>query len=399
MAFPEVPLSASSSPTSFNRPPGLVHDSTRRRGDPLRLPPLHTPSSNLNRSRSDSDDTSGVKTLEAMIHSIPLLGKIRLLGKVAGPPPLIASADSPEIVEGRKSRGPIICIDAADPETIAVITDVLKRNLQAECNVKVFSLTGLAKGEEVTMQAYLRLIYRYHELSREVTAHVTSAGMVSEKDPDLIRAARKMSTVSRQLSEVDLKTDPTEDSPEKSRGAHDSSDQEVKTNPEVADTVDVVETTGNDGRLPIALLPGWHLTQTDHFAINVPIVDSYSPVDHWQWHLTFWRGIIGADVTVAVQPAGADEANKSPPITAVSRNSAGLGPAGSTPDSARPENKNDSSTSGVKRSSTGIDIHLDDARAIILQAGEKGAVVESALRRAGFEVGEWIRGWNEREHV
>lgn len=397
LPYAEHSMGAVSTPSTVSMPSSSIYGQSRLRADSLRLPPLHTPASSHIRSRSDSDESTSTKTLEAMIHSIPLLGKIRLLGKVAGPPPLTPFPDSSLAFEQRKGRGPIICIDSADPESVTFITDVLKRNLESDCDVQVFAVQDTPE-KEVSMQSYLRLIDKFHDLSKEVLAHVASPTPLLSDG-----VARKMSNVSRQLSNVDLETveeqeeniDITTKSSHPPDQATKSRSDSMDTAKEPDDAIDLEPGESKEKRLPVALLPAWHLTQTDFFAINVPINDSYSPVDHWQWHLTFWRGIIGADATVAVQPAVADEAQTSPPVTASSNISMGLGTSGSAPESA----KSTAASTAQKKSGAGIDIRLEDSKAIILQAGERGKVVESALRRAGFEIGEWIRSWVERESM
>jgi hypothetical protein len=56
-----------------------------------------------------------------------------------------------------------------------------------------------------------------------------------------------------------------------------------------------------DGSIPIALVPHYQLTTVDASAISMPIVDSYSPLAHWQWLATLWRGCIGPDVSVVIK--------------------------------------------------------------------------------------------------
>lgn len=63
--------------------------------------------------------------------------------------------------------------------------------------------------------------------------------------------------------------------------------------------------------LPVALIPGgFSLTLSDRFASTVAITDPYSPVDHWQWMATLWRGIVGADLVIYVQGMTPDEVAK-----------------------------------------------------------------------------------------
>lgn len=79
---------------------------------------------------------------------------------------------------------------------------------------------------------------------------------------------------------------------------------------------------------------------------------------------TLWRGIVGPDVTVVVK------------------------------DAASADNKDDAGR--ALGAGTGVEVRLADARAIIVRTGDTG-VPDGALRRVGFEVGEWIRGVGERE--
>lgn len=45
----------------------------------------------------------------------------------------------------------------------------------------------------------------------------------------------------------------------------------------------------------------------------------------------------------------------------------------------------------------GVEVRLEDARAVIVRGERDGGVAEGGLRRVGFEIGEWVRGWEERE--
>ena len=64
-------------------------------------------------------------------------------------------------------------------------------------------------------------------------------------------------------------------------------------------------------RTPVALLPaGFSLTIADRHACQIPIADSYLPVDHWQWVATLWRGIVGPDLVVYVKPCSEEELSR-----------------------------------------------------------------------------------------
>lgn len=108
-------------------------------------------------------------------------------------------------------------------------------------------------------------------------------------------------------------------------------------------------------------------------------------MDHWQWGATLWRNVIGADVTVAVQAATvpAEEAA----LSAKTGASAGGGEVGS--------HKAEGGRKG--KDGGGVEVRLEDARAVVVRGAEGGGVLEGGLRRVGFEIGEWVRGWEDRE--
>lgn len=54
---------------------------------------------------------------------------------------------------------------------------------------------------------------------------------------------------------------------------------------------------------------------------------------------------------------------------------------------------------GGSGSGGAVEVRLEDARAVIVRGEREGGVGEGGLRRVGFEIGEWVRGWEERERV
>lgn len=77
-----------------------------------------------------------------------------------------------------------------------------------------------------------------------------------------------------------------------------------------------------------------------------------------------WRGIVGPDVTVAVEQEGSVEHK--------GQQAKGKGNAGAA--------------------AGDVDVRLEDSRAVVVRVERGGKVGEGALRRVGFEIGEWVRG-------
>lgn len=166
--------------------------------------------------------------------------------------------------------------------------------------------------------------------------------------------------------------------------------------------------------MPIAIVPGWQVTWSDWFASRVEIRDAYSPMDHWQWGATLWRNVVGADVTVAVQAAAAtagvgsnvaaqDAASVLSPdkvsssISSSSSASAALMMKGGEGRGHEKGRNGGSGGGGGVGVGGGVEVRLEDARAVIVRGERDGGVAEGGLRRVGFEIGEWVRGWEEKE--
>ncbi|KAL3960163.1 hypothetical protein ACCO45_005280 [Purpureocillium lilacinum] len=65
---------------------------------------------------------------------------------------------------------------------------------------------------------------------------------------------------------------------------------------------------GSTVRMPVALArDGFSLTVSDRYACTMPIQDTYSPLDHWQWMASLWRGTVCPDLVVHVMPAEDEE--------------------------------------------------------------------------------------------
>lgn len=110
---------------------------------------------------------------------------------------------------------------------------------------------------------------------------------------------------------------------------------------------------------------------------------------------------MGADVTVAVQaPLPVN-------VNVVNNNNNGAPDSSSSGVLASPDKPKEATgglglrdaggTRGGSGAGSGVEVRLEDARAVIVRGEREGGVGEGGLRRVGFEIGEWVRGWEERE--
>ena len=311
---------------------------------PLAAPPrsTHNTSSSQDSSltlpplktNSVSDTSSQAKSVEAMIMSIPPINKIKILAKITpqlAPP---GPASPPHAI-----RGVIIAVDGADHEAVdmvvAHVEDILSEDENHKLRVWDSPTLESAENGETSLADYLGVITHWHSISKELTKYITTI-----PSPPSARPISPKTQASATVEEDNTDT----------------------SNP---DTSGPASTTASAPHFPIAVIPGYQLTLTDLAASTIPIADAYAPVDHWQWMATLWRGMVGPDVTIVVRPA----------------NSLHEGGSANGNSSPREETHNGG----------GVEVRLKDARTIQLLCPNVGKVGESALRRMGFELGEYIR--------
>lgn len=103
---------------------------------------------------------------------------------------------------------------------------------------------------------------------------------------------------------------------------------------------------------PVVILPTYQLRASDVYTSRIPIQDAYSPTDHWQWMATLWRGTVGPDLTIYINSSEAKEGSPGGKLVEVN----------------------------------------EEVRFLTVRKEKGSKFEEAALRRVGFEVGEWVRG-------
>ena len=235
-----------------------------------------------------------------------------------------------------------------------------------------------------TFQSYLRLVDEYHTLSAQVVAHITGTTTVTiipegDRSPDHDSPMESPSPVSPKSFPAP-KAKATSSSASSTAAAATTAAGEKEEEKEA-------------GLPPIAIVPGWQVTWSDWFASRVDIHDAYSPTDHWQWGATLWRNVVGADVTVAVQAA--PPAVQDSPKDKAAGAGAGIGigtkgDAGALKDGPKGRGGNVGSGGNGNVGSGGVEVRLEDARAVVVMGEREGGVAEGGLRSVGFEIGQWV---------
>lgn len=512
------------------------------------LPPIETMVSQAPiKSSPMQSQTSGV---EAMIMSIPVLNKIKVLGQISGPlPPPGLSSPKPEV------RGAIIAIEGMDPSSVESMTNSLAEQLERAGNfaVRIFggpdpypilqkARSGSADGVRGTMttEHYLSMLSAWHKVNTEMVEYITTrpgsevvkhgsvngghnaidhpmAGVDGRETldeqvrseeivnprttDDIPESAISPKTISRAAELSILSPPPTKSGaqsmsapPLKERAASlDTRPPPAMTFPRPLDSKRIpppprpsppppaslaTATTSNSlssripppptrrpeqataesgtstgtGKtlassshvtattaMPIALVPHYQLTTVDAASVSMSISDGFSPPAHWQWFATLWRGAVGPDVTIVIKGPDDDADTTSgdaATATATTTNPTATGtrlaslpgqsgaPNGTT-SLAREKSASLASSTGTTTSHTGVEIRLNDSRAVIVKTGLLGLSSssssslstaaaaaadgdktgpsnaaqhakelenwEKAKRRVGFEVEEYLR--------
>ena len=203
--------------------------------------------------RTDSDQS---RSVEAMVMSIPLLGKLKVLSSIA--PSLRRPGPSSPILE---ARGALIAVEGDSVDSADMCASTLEKILRADGDFMLKNIKGPRAQDfgvnEACLKSYLDTISQWHKKSHEIKAYITSR-------------------------------------PEK----------------EESISGDAAMESRSKCQKPVVIISGYQLHASDEYASRIAITDAYAPTDHWQWMATLWRGIIGADLTIYVKDCCREELSK-----------------------------------------------------------------------------------------
>lgn len=322
----------------------------------LTLPPLQTSASGVTGTVAAG---GAGKSAAEIIMGMSFLNKIRVLGRVA--PPLVIKKEA--------VRGPVIAVEGDDANAVEQLAAWLENVLAKDEDrlVRVVEIPKVPFEDEkvVGKQQYLRLVADWHDKSQGVIDFVTAVDSTraNEKPAPVLKTPE---TAKRMVDEDynDSGDEASDDVTTKEKDAEAAEEEGIETEkaPTSPEKMDLDTTPPKPSQAtsskPLILLPNFSLHTSNAYACRIPIADSYSPADHWQWTATLWRGIIGPDLTIYVKDGVA--------------------------------------ASDGKQS---VDIIEEDRVFVVKRTkGEKGELEIEAgvLRRLGFEVGEWVRSTGGR---
>lgn len=295
----------------------LENDQQNRRhsgfDESLKLPPLQTsvpaspsrtpfmdarhvslPMAGLNASPSREALAPRARTLAEMVMSISFKRKIAVLASICQPAPPVGREGIPG-----DTRGPFIAVEGPDAKLLQEAGNAIEKGLTACSDVvlKVWrdesygqNTTGGGTGEASQLgrgdggtksgdvfEPYIKEISWWQKKSKQIGRHITG------KPALLTSAGEERADDERIVTRAQMKEAGT---PPGDKGPAPSA------------------------KIPVALAKeGFSLTISDRYACTMPILDKYTPVDHWQWMATLWRGTVCPDLIVYVMPSEEEESS------------------------------------------------------------------------------------------
>ena len=365
-------------PEVVNHPRALVgsppnRNAYPRQGQPaaqVSPPSKHDPSLVLPPLKTHGPSPEQRGGLAAMIMSLPVLTKVKIL-TMAAPQLATPGPASPPF----EVRGAVVAVEGLDSEKVRLMTEYLTEELgkNEKFSIKTFAGPPVPKHSKEDLESpdyelrgpfeyFLETIGKWHKVSRDMCKFITTKP--SKNDSRALSTAGAEDAVMTDASPqaAERRAEESADPPE-AETVSPVSPRTIIPNTASLSIRSPAKTTSPDARstgasVPVAIVPRYQLTTVDVAAVSMAITDSYSPNDHWRWLASLWRGCVGPDITVVLRGPGE-----------------GAEGSGENWDSLN----------------TGVEVRLQGERTVVVRTGRSGEIDEKALRRVGFEVEEYLR--------
>jgi hypothetical protein len=349
----------------------------------LTLPPLQT--GNVGGVAGAVAAATPGKSVKEQIMSLDFWYKVKVLSQVAPPAPVQKSAP----------RGPLIAVEGDNPAAVRLLGDWLSETLGKDDELNVKQMAGPVASSDGNKK---QVMARYHRLaadwllksddiseslqvkpvapeapvvaegSKSTVVPPSSGRDIDENYDDDDDSDQPLSKLSKQPGRVVARADDAKPSSSKNAEHHGGEKMDIDSVPKPSsppsskDAPPSNEGPSSSSGKPVRIIANYSLYASNFFACHIPIEAHarYSPKDHWEWTATQWRSIISPDLTIYVRDFGA--------------------------------------TSAGGDSGKAVEF-MDGGNLFVVKKsgrGEGGEGVEPAtLRRLGFEVSEWVRGFGE----
>ena len=330
-------------------PNGHAYQQNRHPPAQVSPPSKHYPSLVLPPLKTHGPSPEQRGGLAAMIMSLPVLAKVKML-ELAAPQLATPGPASPPF----KVRGAILAVEGLDAEKVKSMTEYLTEELGKNdlFSMKSFCGPKISKTSKEDLEtpgfedlrgpfeSFLETIGKWHKVSRDMCKFITTkpgtnsnVASGSAETEDGVKTHPPQQTAKKRPEESAKPTEPEIVSPVSPRTIiPNTANLSIKSPTNIAGPDDI----SPKATVPIAMVPRYQLTTVDVSAVSMAITDSYSPVDHWRWLASLWRGCVGPDITIVL-----------------------LGPGESEKESGE----------NWESASTGVHVRLQDARTVIVKNG------------------------------
>lgn len=382
--------------------------SSRRMSEMMHIPSLLTPG---------APDES--RSVEAMVMSIPFFNKLKVIRQVAR-----RIDESYLSTPGNHVRGTILAVEGDDTQAvdgvIASLSDILQRSGEFDVRCMSGPAAPSSPQGDCDFKDYMSEILQWHEKSKHISDFITGVEYARNSTPTQPKPQPAVPVVKQEYITLDdpqemdtsnysspgdtgeatstaaasARKDSQETLRERMRAASVGQSASIASGereygqlrehtPNTASsnslrTTPIQEPTKQPQKIPLLLINNHILHATNVWSSSIPITDSYSPVDQWRWFASLWRGIIGADVTVYIKALG---------------NGGGVGGGGGGGMGGNGRGVSGGNTDNEGKKGTcktpAVEIKEEFGTIVVRQDGER--VDDSAVRRVGFEIGEWVR--------
>jgi hypothetical protein len=341
-----------------------------QRANAMTLPPIQSPpgrAGSMRPTTSNEGANQEGRDIRAIVMNIPFRSKLSTLHKICPPVGALSTSHS----ENAKTlRGAIVAVEGRNPAAVSELVDYLETFLTKSGDHYVRVLEGPKLPgwrTKATILEMLGVIAEWHKRGADMKRFIMPYTS-TQTDDNEERRDEKMEDVASAELQRRRPLPPTSDS---TRPLTPSDTSDARMN----------DANGRASQ-PVILLKTYTLHATEQYACIIPITDSYGPTDHWQWMATMWRGTPGPDITIYVKE--------------VER------PVASCGSGEQSSGKGEIAGDGTKSPATPAPAEIDKIGTVEVREHEglrwlwvwkeKGKEVEErALRRLGFELGEWIR--------
>lgn len=234
-----------------------------------------------------------------VLTNVSQLSKLQAIARICKPLP------APEFSPGASPRGAIIAIEGEDVVAVKSLCDSLADTLKGE------PVEIVGTDDEAEEKCLEEKKSGDHLMRPDKMQGFSGGGFLESEDDRCDEEGVKTAKYLRSVADWRLQSNKMRKKVMPPRRQSDSTGAHSQPSSTITATVNSSEdrnVSQASGKLPILLLNRYVLSRADSAATSLTL-DGLTPMQHWQWAASLWRGCVGADMTILVKtdgPTGGD---------------------------------------------------------------------------------------------